>query len=131
MNRGLLFGLPLLVACAAEPAAGRQVAGDWGGKHVRLSLTATGGTLEYDCGSGAISGPLRTKRDGAFVAKGTHTPSRGGPVFQGRILPSYGVRYSGSVRGSTMILQGRASNGGLLGPFTLRRGAEPILVRCL
>lgn len=130
MDRGLLFGLTLLVACEAEPAAGHQITGNWGGQHVRLSLTANGGTLEYDCGSGTVE-VLRTKRDGAFVAKGTHTPSRGGPVFQGQVLPSYRVRYSGSVRGNAMRLQGRLENGTMLGPFSLRRGTEPSLVRCL
>lgn len=131
MNRVLFFGLCLLAACAAVPTAGLPVAGQWGGRHVRLNLTSTGGTLEYDCAAGTMIGPLKMNRDGAFVAKGTHTPSRGGPVIQGQVLPSYRVRYSGSVRGNTMSLQGRVEKGVLLGPFTLRRGAQPNLVSCL
>ena len=96
-----------------------------------LNLTATGGELEYDCAVGVIAGALKVRRNGAFVATGTHTPSRGGPVFQGQVLPSYHIRYRGRVRGNEMSLTGRVENGVLLGPFTLRRGAEPNLVRCL
>lgn len=131
MNRGLLFCLPLLAACAAVPAAGLPVSGEWGGTHVGLSLTPAGGTLEYDCAAGTMIGPLMINRDGTFIAEGTHTPGWGGPEIDGQVLPSYSVRYSGSIRGDSMSLQGRVENGVLLGPFTLRRGAEPIIFRCL
>ncbi len=129
MKHGLLFALPLLAACTGVPAASLPVTGEWGGEHVGLSVTSTGGTLEYDCAAGAL-GALMTNRDGTFVAEGTHTPGRGGPVMQGQRLPSYRVHYSGNVRGNTMSLQGRVENGALLGPFTLRRGADPIITRC-
>ena len=131
MIQGLLFALPLLAACAAVPAAGRAVTGVWGGEHVGLNLTSTGGTLKYDCAAGSMSGPLMINRAGTFIGRATHTPGRGGPVIQGQRLPSYRVRYSGSVRGNTMSLRGRVENGVLLGPFTLRRGVEPIITRCL
>ncbi|MBA3667971.1 MAG: hypothetical protein H0W65_09640 [Sphingomonas sp.] len=131
MNRGLLFALPLLAACAAVPAAVVPVTGTWGGKHLHLSLTSAGGTLEYDCAAGTMIGPLMMNRDGSFIAEGTHTPGRGGPAIEGQQLPSYRVHYSGSVGGNAMSLQGRVENGILLGPFTLRRGAEPIITRCL
>ncbi len=131
MNRRLLFALPLLAACAAVSAAGRAVTGDWGGEHIGLNLGTTVGTLEYDCAAGTMIGPLMINRDGTFIAAGTHTPGRGGPAIEGQRLPSYRVRYSGSVRGNTMSLRGRVENGVLLGPFTLRRGAQPIRTRCL
>ena len=131
MKRGLLLSLPLLAACATGPSAGVPLSGEWGGKHVRLNLTSTGGSLEYDCAAGTIFGPLVTQRDGSFVSEGTHTPGWGGPEIEGEAMPTYRVRYSGSVRGNTMRLQGRVENGVLLGPFTLRREAEPIIFRCL
>jgi len=121
----------LLGACAALPPAERPVTGDWGGRHVHLRLTVTGGTLDYDCAAGMIDGPLLVDADGAFSAEGTHTPGWGGPEIEGRVLPTYRVRYAGTVRGDRMSLQGRVENGVVLGPFTLRRGAEPIIFRCL
>ena len=45
--------------------------------------------------------------------------------------PSFAARFSGSVRGERMTLQGRVENGVLLGPFMLRRDAEPIIFHCL
>lgn len=124
--------LPLLAlaACAAVPVDPASVVGNWGGPHVHLDLRPAGGTLDYDCGHGTI-GPLRPLANGAFTAQGTHTPEHGGPVREGEVLPTYAARYSGTIRGDRMTLQGRIESGALLGPFELRRGAEPMLMRCL
>jgi hypothetical protein len=68
---------------------------------------------------------------GQFTAAGTHTPEHGGPVREGEVLPTVQARYSGVLRGDRMTLQGRVANGVLLGPFELRRGAQPMILRCL
>lgn len=126
----LCFGY--LCACAAVPPAPVPLlSGDWGGGHVGLSLTIGGGSLEYDCAAGTMAAPVAVNADGTFTAEGTHTPGWGGPEIVGQMMPTYRVRYSGSIRGDIMRLQGRVENGVLLGPFTLRRGAEPIIFRCL
>ena len=105
--------------------------GDWGGAHVGLSLTSAGGTLDYDCAAGTMTGPALMHPDGTFLAEGIHTPGHGGPAREGETSPGYRVRYSGSVRGNTMSLQGVTETGTLLGPFTLRRGVQPMIFRCL
>jgi hypothetical protein len=131
MKRGFAFIAFVLSACAALPPASVPPApGEWGGQHVGLSLTAAGGTLEYDCAAGTMSPPLAGP-DGTFTAEGTHTPGWGGPEIEGQTRPIFRVRYSGRVRGDTMSLQGEVENGVVLGPFALRRGAEPIIFRCL
>lgn len=127
--RALVFPL-LLAACASVPAAGIAVTGSWGGTHVGLTLEASGGRLEYDCAAGTIA-PLVPGAGGRFEVAGTHTPGHGGPIREGEVMPTYSVRFSGSVRGDRMTLQGRVENGVLLGPFELRRGAEPMIFRCL
>ena len=124
----LLFVLP--AACAGVPAAGVAVTGQWGGTHVGLTLDASGGRLDYDCAAGTI-GPVVPGAGGDFAAEGTHTPGWGGPEVQGQVRPTYATRYTGSVRGNRMTLHGRVANGVLLGPFELRRDAEPIIFRCL
>ena len=131
MSRGFFLLPTLLAACATLPPASHPVAGEWGGRHVRLSLGLNDGTLEYDCAAGTITGPLQLRLDGTFDAEGTLTPGRGGPEIEGQETPSFRVRYSGNVRGNTMSFQGRVENGVLLGPFILRRGADPIIFRCL
>ena len=125
------IALPLLLAaCASVPAAGVPLTGDWGGVHVGLTLDANGGRLEYDCAAGTMA-PLVPGAGGRFEVEGTHTPGHGGPVREGEVMPTYSVRFSGTVRGDRMTLQGRMENGVLLGPFELRRGAEPMILRCL
>jgi hypothetical protein len=125
------LALAALAACASVPLAGGPVTGEGGGTHVGLRLSEAGGMLEYDCAAGTVAGPLVPRADGNFEALGTHTPAAGGPEIAGQVRPSYSVRYSGTVRGDRMTLEGRVANGVLLGPFTLRRGAEPVIFRCL
>jgi hypothetical protein len=120
-----------LAACASLPPAGIPLTGEWGGTHVGLKLGETSGVLDYDCAAGTIDGPLVPRRDGSFEAQGRHTPGTGGPEREGEVRPSYRTRYWGNVRGDRMTLQARVESGVLLGPFTLVRGAEPIIFRCL
>lgn len=122
----------LLVAGCATMAPAGPVTGSWGGQHVGLVLDATGGTLDYDCAAGRIDGPVATGPDGRFVARGTHTPGTGGPEREGEVRPSYPANYSGSVRGDRMVLRVYVpARGFVIGPYELRRGADPILMRCL
>ena len=111
-----------------EPAA---VTGDWGGPHVGLHLTAAGGALEYDCASGRITAPLVPGAGGAFVVQGTHVPGHGGPDVEGMVMPTFRTTFTGTVRDDRMTLAGHVENGVALGPFTLRRGAEAGILRCL
>ena len=131
---------PLLTILAVAVAAcrtggesvGEPITGAWGGTHVGLVLKADGGTLEYDCASGSIDEPLRLDRAGAFTAIGTHVPGNGGPEIEGQQPPRLPAHYSGMVRRERMTLRVRIPSTGVeIGPLTLRRGAEPILFRCL
>ena len=125
---GLIF--VSAAACVTVAPAG-PLTGSWGGRHVGLVLTGNGGTLEYDCAAGRFDGPLIVQSDGRFKASGSHTPGIGGPERIGEVRPSHPTDYTGTVRGDRMTLRGRVANGVLLGPLELRRGAEPMLLRCL
>lgn len=130
MNRAFLF-LPLIAACATMPASG-PLTGQWGAQHIGLVLTGSGGQLDYDCAAGTIDGPLIVQPDNRFTATGRHTPRIGGPEQVGQVRPSYPARYSGSVSGDVLTLRVDVpSQGIVIGPYTLRRGAEPVLMRCL
>lgn len=126
-----LFPFALLASCAAVPPAGVPLTGRWGGDHVGLTLDANGGTLDYDCAAGAIAGPLVPLGDGSFAAIGTHSPGHGGPEQVGEVHPDFAARYVGTVRGDRMTLTIKVANDVLIGPYSLRRGAEPMLMRCL
>ena len=128
------FSVPfaiLLTACTTAQPAGVAVTGQWGGPHVGLTLTETGGELVYDCASGRIAEPLVPDAGGRFAASGSHAPGHGGPDVVGQVPTTYPTRFNGAVRGDRMTLTGRVDNGVLLGPFDLRRGAEAGIFRCL
>ena len=119
-----------LASCATVPR--EALGGSWGGRGIALTLGATSGRLEYDCASGTIDGPLLPDASGRFVAAGTHTPGQGGPVRVDHPPPTFPARYRGTVRGDEMQLTVDVPARGLrLGPFSLRRGAPPMLFRCL
>ena len=116
----------------AQSADRRLPEGVWGGRHLALAVTATGATLEYDCAHGAITGPIRLDRQGRFSAPGSHTAERGGPVTLGDQPASARARYRGVVKGDTMTLTVTLEAGKKpLGVFTLTRGGEPMLMKCL
>ena len=120
-----------LAGCVALPAP-PPLGGSWGGHGIALTLDAGGGRLEYDCAAGTIDGPLVPDAAGRFAASGTHTPGLGGPARIDSPPPSFPARYTGTVRGDRMRLEidvpARALH---LGPFTLRRGDQAELLRCL
>lgn len=129
--RPQLLALTLLAsACqAAAPTASGVLVGGWGGQHVGLELTAAGGTLDYDCAAGTIDEPVRVDASGRFTARGTHTPSMGGPERIDVPRPRVPAQYSGRLEGARLTLSVRVPDE--LGPFTLTRGVEPMLMRCL
>ena len=125
----------VLAACAPATTNGDLrglVTGPWGGEHVALELTPTGGTIEYDRAHGGLTQPVRPGAQGEFEAAGIHVREHGGPVREGERPDSVTARYVGRVTGEIMTLRVYAgSRPDTLGPFQLRRGGEPRLFKCL
>lgn len=128
-NVVVALSLLALTSCASVPT-GPALTGAWGGDHVGLTLQPAGGSLDYDCASGTI-GPVTMLSGGRFTATGTHSPGHGGPDRVDEVPARLGAVYSGSVRGDTMVLNVSVDPATVLGPYTLRRGAQPNLLRCL
>jgi hypothetical protein len=116
-----------------RPATGKPIqAGAWGGDHVNLLLTATGGTLEYDCAHGTIDQPFLTDSSGRFDLAGTHTREHGGPIRIGEKEDKRPARYTGTTDGRTMTLSVTLTGSNEpLGTFTLTRGQLGRIVKCL
>jgi hypothetical protein len=131
-GRILAVVLSLAVAgCMTSPAP-VDALGLWGGSHVSMQITSTGGRVEYDCADGVIEGRIHQDGAGRFTATGAHTPGHGGPIREGEILPSFRARYDGQINGERMsLLVTLIDTGGVLGPFELRRGSHGLVVRCL
>lgn len=143
MHRPGLLSLLFVLSCAgcAMPKAdaldphaathGTALTGDWGGEHVALSLTASGGRIEYDCAQGTLDAPVVPDAAGTFSVAGRHVPGHGGPVrIEDQPPASQPAIYQGTVSGDRMQL--RVSTGGQdTGAYVLQRGADPQLFRCL
>lgn len=134
MRRTLLMSAVLaFLACnRTDPfmTAGTAVTGAWGGEHVALTLSDSGGSVEYDCAHGGLTAALRPGGGGAFDVPGVHVREHGGPMREGEIPDSITARYVGTVKGEQMTLRVIAG-GDTLGPFALQRNAEARLMRCL
>jgi hypothetical protein len=129
----LVIGIVATLQCTMigpSPGEGELVVGRWGGAHVALTLTDSGGTIEYDCAHGGLGAPVRLGRAGRFEIAGVHVREHGGPVRVGEVPDSVPARYAGHVRGDRMTLRVLVG-ADTLGPFELRRGAEPQLLKCL
>lgn len=127
------LGVVIIAACTSGvilPPEGAPVTGDWGGDHIRMTLTQTGGQIEYDCARGVVSGPLLADANGAFVVMGFHFRGHGGPVRIDEPVDSVSARYSGTIRDNVMKLDvGLPSDN--LGPYTLAKGGAARVFRCL
>lgn len=131
----LLLCASLWTACAvpgpgAEHVPGTALDGRWGGAHVELLLLPSGGSIEYDCADGALDTAVVLDADGNFRVPGRHVRGHGGPEQIGEQLPSQPALYEGSVAGDRMQLRVRV-DADTLGPFTLQRGADAQLLKCL
>ncbi|HVF50624.1 MAG TPA: hypothetical protein VNA19_11090 [Pyrinomonadaceae bacterium] len=113
-------------------AGGTVPAGEWGGAHVGLTVTASGGRIEFDCAHGSIDGKLSLDAEGRFSVAGSFVKERGGPVRIDEKPDSSPARYSGRVEGKKMTLTLVLTDSGEdLGTFTLTRGESPHLTKCL
>lgn len=132
----LLIGTALigiaLIGCstAAAPGIGTMVTGQWGAPRASLTLTESGGTIEYDCAHGGLNAAVHPDGAGRFEVSGVHVREHGGPVRVGEVPDSIPARYIGVVRGDRMTLR-VVVGADTLGPFELQRNAAAQLVRCL
>lgn len=111
-------------------SSGGTVLGSWGGAHVGLLVTADSGTITYDCAHGSLNAPIRSDGSGRFDVGGVHVREHGGPVRMDEVPNALPARYRGQINGDRMELRVLMASD-TLGPFTLKRGNTPQLVRCL
>ena len=104
--------------------------GEWGGDRARLMLTAAGGRIDYDCGSGTIRGPLRLDAKGRFKASGDHEEYAPGPVSGDAKRKLDPTVYRGSLHGDTLTLVVHISGQPKPRTLTLVRGKRVKLIRC-
>ncbi len=107
----------------------RIAKGVWGGQHINLNVGANSATIEYDCASGVIDGPLVIDSEGKFNLRGTHSPERGGPMRADDNPNRQPASYSGSIKGNTMTLKLKLGDSDVE-TFTLEKGKPGDLFKC-
>ena len=131
---------PLIVAAAisigafasAQAKRPRTIPnGAWGGQHVQIVVAKGSATIEYDCATGKINGPLRLESGGRFDLRGTHTPEHGGPVRSDEAASGEPAQYTGWTDGKKMKLTVTLTNSKTeIGTFELTRGSEGRIFKC-
>jgi hypothetical protein len=106
--------------------------GIWGGQHMRLEVSSSGASIEYDCAHGTIDQPMTLDSKGYFDVRGTHVTERGGPIREGERSDASAARYTGRIQGETMTITVLLSESKeIAGTFTLGYGKAPRLRKCL
>lgn len=106
--------------------------GLWGGEHVRLEVDETGARLEFDCAHSTVAAPVTLDGQMHFDFEGVYVSERGGPERPGQTPDTHIARYTGRVEGDQMFLSITLKDLKQdLGTYTLTRGANPLLFKCL
>jgi hypothetical protein len=124
----LLVCLVLLTSVMAK-TQNKIATGMWGGPHIQIEVGEKSATIEYDCGSGVIEGPLVLDSHGNFKLRGVHRPERGGPVRADEKSREQPATYTGSIKGNTMTLTLKLSDSDDE-TFTLEKGKPGELFKC-
>jgi hypothetical protein len=127
-----VFILVSLAMCSAIAEARKMQSiptGNWGGQHINMKVGAKSATIEYDCATGVIQGPLVVDGDGNFKLRGTHRMQRGGPTRADETPNDHPATYTGSIKGNTMTLNLKIGDSDEE-TFTLEKGKEGELFRC-
>ena len=125
-----LVSLVLLVSVIARAQNMQRIpTGVWGGQHISIEVGEKSATIEYDCASGVIDGPLVVDKYGNFKLRGTHKIERGGPISPDDTSKGQPASYTGSIKGNTMTLILKVGDSDAE-TFTLEKGKEGELVKC-
>jgi hypothetical protein len=100
LRPGLLLLLMMTLSGVASVTAVQSIT--WGGEHVRMEVTKSGATLDFDCAHGTVTQAL--PQTGKFSLKGTFTPERGGPT-RDDAPPTVNATYSGAIADDSMTLR--------------------------
>jgi hypothetical protein len=106
--------------------------GPWGGDHIAMTITESSVHVELDCAHGDVPSPINIDTRGQFAVAGTFVREHGGPIRVDETLDSHPAMYTGSVSSNAMTLTiQQTDTNQTIGTFTLVRGAQGRIVKCL
>ena len=97
---------------------------------MRLTLDASGGRIEYGCGSGTIEAAVNPDRQGSFNVNGKHDEHRAGPTVADTVPVALDANYHGKIDGNRMSLTVSIVGDKAVRSFTLVRDRNVKLIRC-
>ena len=128
---GVLGAMLCAMALCAGATGQNDEAERWAGRGIRLSKTASGASIEFDCAHGNIAQPITPDAAGEFSVAGTYTPEMGGPVRRDNPPRDLPATYKGTINRDTMhlevVLQDKDRQPP---PFTLTLGGAGKVVKC-
>lgn len=132
-STALPFFLVLASASCNRDLTGPLSTGTWGGTGIALTVADKGASVELDCAHGTIDGDLVANASGAFDIAGTYTYEHGGPIREDEPPDQHPARYLGELTSpDDLTLSIRVTDRDqTIGPFSLRRGAQPRVFKCL
>jgi hypothetical protein len=105
--------------------------GEWGGRGIRLTLTADGGSFELDCAHGTLDQALALDDKGGFDVAATLFAEHGGPVRKDEVASSTPVRCRGALDGPSLTLELVPKDGiDPIASYALRRDEHGRLMKC-
>lgn len=105
--------------------------GTWAGNHIRIEVAKGSATIEYDCATGTIKGPLTINSAGEFSLRGTYIREHAGPTRLGEQSNGQPARYKGSIHGKKMTLTVILSDTNEeVGAFDLEQGSQGRVFKC-
>lgn len=122
--------LVMLAGCATVPPAG-HLAGSWGGDQVALEIAADGsGRIELSCASAEFAGPVKLDIGGHFLTSGRFFRGTGVAMVEPPLPVPANISGRLDANG-TLWLDIALRDSYPVRSAKLKRGAEPVLMRCL
>jgi hypothetical protein len=104
---------------------------NWGGKHIEMTITASGAQIEFDCATGNISEKVPLTSNSYFQLKGTLTREHGGPIRKNETSNKEEAIFSGKIENGTMTLTVLVGGkNAFVQAFVLKRGQAGQIVKC-
>jgi hypothetical protein len=131
----LILASLALLAGWRSPASGAKhgllAAGDWGGEHISMKVTASGAELDFDCASARITSAIELDAKGRFDVDGEFHPEHGGPERRDEEPSTAPAHFTGRLSGNSLSLSITLTNGKEpLGEYNLVKGSVGRVLKC-
>lgn len=132
LNISLLLIVLIFYSGCSSRISQIDLTGKWGGEHIGILVSDSSATLEYDCAHGTIDEPIVPDDDGKFEVSGVHVFEHGGAIRIDETPDEHPALYKGRIIGNEMTLILIITDTDTeIGTFSLTRGVDPLIYKCL